>query len=277
MSEVNRDFKAVDRYGATTEFTLREPTFLEENESEMQYRVAYTAALKNGVLPRDSMRKMMEEHEFWDEGDDENLKKIIREIAAKELELHSLETEGKTTECADVAKKIGELRMDMWKLFIVQQNPMSNSCEGYAEAVKQESLMAACTVVKSTSHRYWKNYKEYVAERDSNEKATVALKSREIQMLLLTEASMENIRALPEQKWVKSLADVDAGFEAAGEEIKERARKIVEKVAGEDGGQVEAKADSSKKSDNKPPKSSVAKNAPKTRRVSKKKTRSGSS
>lgn len=276
MSEVNRDFKAVDRYGATVEFSLREPTFVEENEAEMQYRVAYTQALKNGILPRDTMRKVMEENEFWDEGDEKELKSIISDIAAEELKLHAAESEGQTTECAEIAKKIGELRMDMWKLFIVQQNPMMNSCEGYAETVKQESLMAACTVVKASNQRYWKNYREYVIERDGNEKATVAGKAREVQMLLLTEASMENIRALPEQKWVKKITDFDLGFEKAGEEIKKRAQKVVEKVTKENG-EVATKTDSPKTSNKKSRKRSVAKNAAKTGKVHRKKTDSGSS
>lgn len=229
---LERTFRAKNRLGEDCEFELKPPGLLEENEGERQYRIAYSKGLADGIFPREKLRELMREHEMWTDLDDRELKKAVGKIAVLQIELKRLETEGDEKKCLDVARKIAECRRRMWELFLVQQSVYMNSAEGVAETIKTESIMAACTILKSTGKRYWESYSEYVRERDLNTKSNVYAKVVELQSKILDQARVGLIEDYPEHKYFKSLEDrmIDREIEEnVIKEIRSRSDKAIAK------------------------------------------------
>jgi len=204
---IERTFTAMDRHGSPVEFELKPPGVGEENEGERQYRIAYSKALVEGVFPREKLREIMRDHGMWTEEDDSELKKAVGKIALFQIELKNAEASGDDDACLDAARGISDARRRMWELFLVQQSVYMNSAEGVAEMIKTESIMASCTMVKSTNKRYWEDYTEYVRERDLNTKSTVYQHVVDIQSKILDGARDGLMSDYPEHKYLKSAQD----------------------------------------------------------------------
>lgn len=229
---INRVFQAADRNGALIEFELKVPGLLEENEGDRHYRIAYSRALKEGIFPREKLREIMRVHEMWTPEDETAMKKAVGQIAILQIDLKNSETEGKTDKCKQIAKEMGAARQRMWELFLVQQSVYMNSAEGVAELIKVDAIMSACVVVKATSTRYWKDYSEYVRERDLNAKSGVYLKAAEVQMSILDEVRKGLFEDYAEAKYLRSVQDRVIDREVEEQVVKtlhERASKALEK------------------------------------------------
>lgn len=204
---VERIFTAKDRNGTDHEFELVIPNVAAENEGERIYRVAFSKALADGIFPREKLRELMRAHHMWTEDDERELKSVVAKMALSQIDLRNSETEGKDEECKKIASEMSKLRLRMWELFLIQQSVYLNSAEGVAELVKTEAVMAACTHLKATQRRYWKDYSEYVKERDLNPKSTVYSKVIEVQSHLLDEVRKGLMEDYPEAKYLKDVTD----------------------------------------------------------------------
>lgn len=202
-----RVFRAIDRNGTESEFELKIPGLAEENEGERQYRIAYSKALVEGIFPKEKIRELMREHGMWTDEDDASLKKAVQLIAINQMKLHDAETRGAEEECIELAKTISDHRRRMWELFLIQQTVYMNSSEGVAELVKTEAIMAACTIRRSTGERYWKDYKEYVLERDHNAKSTVYEHAVNVQTNILNDVRESVNEGFVEHKYLKSVEE----------------------------------------------------------------------
>lgn len=220
-----KTFKAKDRFGAETEFVLKEAGMKELTEADIIYRVAYSQSLKDGILPREKMKDLMRQYEIWSEEDDKALQTTIKEIAKLELSLKESESRGDKDKCIELSEAINLARVKMWKLFLIQQNTYTHSCEGYADTVKQEALMASCVIVKANNVRYWKNYKEYVVERDENTSSAVAIKAMGMLTDVLNSNKDNMLESLPESKWLK-----EAKKKMLEEEIAKAQAELQERV-----------------------------------------------
>ena len=242
---IERIFRATDRNGDICDFELKPPGLAEENEGERQYRIAYSKALVEGVFPREKLREIMRDHGMWTEDDDRELKRAVGEIAVYQVELRRAEAEGNDETCMKAAKGISKSRRRMWELFLVQQSVYMNSAEGVAEMIKTESIMASCTILKSTSQRYWKDYGEYVRERDLNLKSSVYAKVIDVQTKILDDARQGLMSDYPEYRYLKSVEERVLDREIEEEVIREvqsRAKKAIDQNNGaEDSGKVESK------------------------------------
>lgn len=254
---VDRTFKAMDRHGNPVDFELKPPGLGEENEGEHQYRIAYSKALVEGIFPREKLRELMREHGMWTEDDDSELKKTVGKIALFQIELKNSEAAGDTDACLKAATGISDARRRMWELFLIQQSVYMNSTEGVAEMIKTESIMAACTMLKSTGKRYWADYKEYVCERDLNDKSNVYSHIVGLQTEILDGARRGLMEDYPEHKYLKSVEE-----RMIDREVEE---KVLETLKGRADAAIEADAAEEKK------KSAVKKKAAK-RKVTRKKT-----
>lgn len=220
-------FKAVDRHGATLEFLIKEPDRAIEAEADMRYRIAFGEALKAGLMTRDSIRQVMKEHELWRDSDETELKSVMLELAKLELELKHQETAGDQSAATITAGKLAEHRTRLWQLILMQQGPMANSCETYAELIRMEALMAACIYIKATQKRYWGSYQEYVLERDTNQIATVAQTAMDLTTENLVNERVRILEDNPEQRWLKN-------FKAANrEEVEATAVAVLKQRAEE--------------------------------------------
>lgn len=231
---IERTFKAVDRYGAELEFELREPDKTAITMSDMQYRIAYSIALKEGILPREKMREMFKETGIWDEEDEKNINSVVRDLALSEFKLENASKKGDKDECIKLAGEMAKHRIRMFQLFLVQHSCFMNSCEGYAEVVRLEALMAGSVFVKATGHRYWPTYKDYVIERDQNDKSTVVSKAADVNNSLLEAKKDELVAQYPEQQWLKQIqAEI---LETATKQAREMIKDKVEEAR--NGGEV---------------------------------------
>lgn len=228
---MNNIFKAMDRFGNETEFEVKEVTVASERAADMQYRIAFNEALKYGLMPREKMRVLMSDQEIWSSGDEEKLKEALARLAIGQRDLATLEAAGKTDECVKVAEQMFEDRNLMWQLLMIQQSAFVNSAEGMAETIKYEATMCGSLAVKATGKSYWKNYKEYVIERDENDQSTVIGKLEGVYTVMELAKRDEMLSVYPERKWVTDrteeiLADGELEQEASKTVVKRRKKAI---------------------------------------------------
>jgi len=232
---VERTFQAVDRYGAKLEFEIKTPNLAIENEGERQYRIAYSKALAEGVYPRNKLKEVMKVHGMWTDDDDRAMSTEVANLAILQIELEQAQLKGEHDRCLDIAKNMRKHRLRMWELFMIQQSVYMNSAEGIAELIKAEAVMAACTVLKSTSQRYWPNYAEFVKERDESSVSTVYVEAVQIQNELLLEARDTIEATHAENRYLKdakqAMLDRDVE-ERITQELEARKRKALEEVDG---------------------------------------------
>lgn len=202
---MDRTFKATDRFGAEIEFELREPDKEAIRISDMQYRIAYSVALKEGILPREKMREIFKESGIWDDDDEKSITNVIKDLSITTLKLEEASKRGDRDECIKIAGDMASLRIRMFQLFLVQHSCFLNSCEGYAELVRLESLMALSVFIKHTNQRYWKAYKDYVIERDQNDKSNVVFNASTLNNKLLELKKDELVNEYPEQRWLQKV------------------------------------------------------------------------
>lgn len=239
---VERTFRAKDRTGAELEFELVSPNQAAENEGERQYRIAFSKALQEGVFPREKLREIMREHNMWTEEDEKQLKRCVGKIAIAQIELKTEQTKGDEKRCLEIARDISNTRRRMWELFLVQQTVYMHSAEGVAEMIKAEAVMASCTVYKGTHKRYWETYKQFVEERDFNDKATVYATVVTVQSRLLDEARLSMIDGYPEKQYLKDIRDRMLDREVEEEVMAELKRRTSAALAAEAEAKVEAAA-----------------------------------
>ncbi len=222
-----RTFKAKDRFGNETEFELVASTQSVETKGEMEYRKAYNIALAEGLMPRDKMRSVMKEHGIWTDDDDTELTKLMKLIGNQEVKLSRFRTEGNQDKCAIVAKNLLSNRRKMMELINIQSSAYSNSCEGMAEAIRIEALMAFCVKVKATDQPYWESYSDYVSERDENTDADVVSKVIDVQVSLRAESYKETLNSFPEHEWLSEARDalIKQSAASAAKILAERKKK----------------------------------------------------
>jgi hypothetical protein len=199
---VDTTFKAKDRYNSETEFEILPETPAVEAEGEIQFRVAFSKAIQMGILTRDKMREVLKENGIIDEEDDSKFQEAIRDVGRLEAELAKAQLASEEDECSRIATNLFAARNRMLELFLIVNNAFTNSAEGYSEVIKQEVVMAASTVVKATGQRYWKDYREYVLERDGDTESEVVPKLHAVFSDVMADKSKEMMEGCPETKYL---------------------------------------------------------------------------
>lgn len=201
-----KEFKALDRFGNEHIFEIVDHTTKEENDAEIQYRIAYTHALKAGLLTRESMIQIMKDSGSWTIDYENRLKEVTNKCGSIEAKLELAILSGNSKEAMDFAQELTSIRSELWELIKIKTSPLINSCEGVAEVIKNEALIASCVHIKGQS-KYWNSYKDYVIERDSNEKSTVASEMYECFAKYSENDRIAYINNLPEYKYIKGVLD----------------------------------------------------------------------
>lgn len=218
-------FKAKDRYGAETEFEMEDLDEVRERDADILYRKAYGLALKEGLIPRESMRKLLRDHGIWDEEHEKEFRERIAKVGSLEVQLEITNNKGNSEECIKIAGDLAKARRIMWNLMLIQSSAFSNSCEAYAETIRMEAQLASSIVIKATKQRYWKSYSDYVTERDTNEISEVPLKAMEIVSEKMAVAQLAITENNPEQKWIQQFKlDTEEARKSATKELKRRAK-----------------------------------------------------
>lgn len=231
--EVERTFKAKDKFGNDAEFELILPNLAVENEGETQYRIAYSKALAAGIYPREKLREIMKQHEMWTDKDESEMKLAVGKLAILNIELQHSQNAGQEDECLRIAKELGECRERMWELFLVQSTVYMNSAEGVSEAIKAEAIMSACVMFKNSKTRYWPSYSEFVEERDQNEQSSVYEGAIDVQTKLIDFARVAIQGEYPERRYLKDVTERMLDREVEDEvtaELHRRAKKALDKI-----------------------------------------------
>ena len=236
---MSKEFEAVDRNGRTIVFEMAEPDSERERAGEIQRLKAYSEALKEGILPREAMRTLLREKGVWDDEDDKEFTDHIRRVAGLERELNDATARGNNEKCTSIAGDLSKARLAMLRSFMVANTVLMNSCEGYAEAIKLEAMMASCVLVKDTKEPYWKSYREYVIERDCHPISTVASEAQACKGMIEEEQHNKTVERYPEHEWLKQMnADLVAQIKSELERAKEDVEKLQEGVD-QDGSELE--------------------------------------
>jgi hypothetical protein len=224
-------FRAVDRHGAELDFEVQNAGVKEANEAEMQYRISYSRALSMGIIPRDKMIDILRTNEVWDEELNRELVALTAAIALSEKELKAAEKRNQKNESLKAATELAKQRGRMWEIMSIQAKPLAHSCEGYAEIVRAEALLASQVHVKGVQGKYWPTYKDYVLERDEDPRSSVSTKMMDFQNEFLMEQRKEILDNTPEQKFfVKSKVEAEKSAETVKKKSKTTRKKTSKKT-----------------------------------------------
>lgn len=229
-----KEFKAKDKFGNEVDFELVENTKKDANDAETQYRLAYSEALKSGFLTRESMLRFMKATGSWSEEFEKEFKDITQKTASAEIKLATAIQEGNDSAATEAATDLTKFRTELWEFIKIKTTPLINSCEGVAEIIKNEALLCFAIRLKGSKNRYWPSYKDYVTERDLNQKSTVAEVMYEVFSEMSEKERMKYFNELPEAQWLERILNDNKNKNRSSEDGK-GTEEVSHKPEGQEG------------------------------------------
>ena len=162
---------------------------------------AWTDCVRDGIMTKKELEKFMKEQGIWDEGKDEEQKKVIQEIADLERRLYVSGNTGKklkASEGKNIAIQMRIKRNELRDLIAEKMSLEQNTAESISDNVRFDYLVANCTYYEN-GQKVYKDLEDY-KERSDNELAFSAA-STLAGMMYSVDKDFE--AKLPENKFLK--------------------------------------------------------------------------
>lgn len=189
---------------------------------------AWTDCVRDGIMTKKELEKFMKEHNIWDDGKDEEQKKIVKEISdlEKQLFVSGAHKDGKlrASEGKEIAIKMRVKRNELRDLIAERMSLEQNTAEAISDNAKFDFLVANCTYYEN-GNKVYSNLEEYKDNADSEIGFTAA--STLAAMLYSVDKDFE--AKLPENKFLKMFHFVDDNLSLVndkGETVDLEGRKI---------------------------------------------------
>jgi hypothetical protein len=168
-----------------------------------EYNRAFSAAVKSGALLRTKLQSYMEEQEVWDEGKEEEYKKIVNRITDNKdrVDRGGIKLSQGFDYCIDTRKA----RIDLQNLIAERTSLDVNSAEGQAENARFNCLVSLCTIDDETGETVFKDLDDYLARAGDD----VAIESATRLAAIMYGLDADFTKNLPENKWLKKWGFVD--------------------------------------------------------------------
>ena len=192
------DDKIVDK-----EFAVILPSLKVQNEASRLRSKTFHKLLKEGVILREELEKIMKERGTWNEDINLEFENLKREVLDGELVL----SKGgiSLTEARDIALNMRTKRERMINLLTNKSDLDSQTCEGLADQERFNFLFVNCLVYNDDSNTlYYKNLDEYLDNADD----PVAVKGATEFYYLISDSNPVDDN-LPENKFLKEYDFVD--------------------------------------------------------------------
>lgn len=188
---------------------------------------AWTDCVRDGIMTKKELEKFMKEQGIWDEGKDEEQKKVIQEIADLEKRLYVSGNTGKklkASEGKNIAIQMRIKRNELRDLIAEKMSLEQNTAESISDNVRFDYLVANCTYYENGQKVY--NDLDDYKERSDDQIAFSAASSL-ASMMYSVDKDFE--AKLPENKFLKMFHFVDDNLSLVndkGETVDTEGRRI---------------------------------------------------
>lgn len=162
---------------------------------------AWTDCVRDGIMTKKELEKFMKQQGIWDEGKDEEQKKVVQEIADLEKRLYVSGSSGKKLKASEGKKIAIDMRIKRNELRDLIAEKMSleqNTAEAISDNVRFDYLVANCVFYENGQKVY--NSMDDYKERSDDEIAFTAA-STLAGMMYSVDKDFES--KLPENKFLK--------------------------------------------------------------------------
>jgi hypothetical protein len=188
---------------------------------------AWTDCVRDGIMTKKELEKFMKEQGIWDDGKDEEQRKIIQEISDLEKSLYvgsAGHKKLKASEGKEIAIKMRVKRNELRDLIAEKMSLEQNTAEAISDNARFDFLVANCTFRENGSKLY-NSLEEYRENADSD--LGFAAASALASMLYSVDKDFE--AKLPENKFLKMFNFVNEDLSLVnnkGETVDLEGRKI---------------------------------------------------
>jgi hypothetical protein len=188
---------------------------------------AWTDCVRDGIMTKKELEKFMKEQGIWDDGKDEEQKKIVQEISDLEKSLYvgsAGHTKLKASEGKEIAIKMRIKRNELRDLIAEKMSLEQNTAEAISDNARFDYLVANCTYNENGSKVY-SSLEDYRENADSE--IGFAAASSLAAMLYSVDKDFE--AKLPENKFLKMFHFVNEDLSLVnekGETVDLEGRKI---------------------------------------------------
>jgi hypothetical protein len=152
--------------------SVRFPSTEEQRLADWEYSLAMTRGLRDGLMTNAKLESVLEESGIWGQKEKDKLMKIDEDINVELVYLSKLKTE-KTQEPVQI--KINGLKQERMTLLTERQKFMNISVEAKSEETRISYLTYSCTENAETQERIWATYKDFMAEKNSEDMGIIVM------------------------------------------------------------------------------------------------------
>jgi hypothetical protein len=141
----------------TTKIVVKRPSSSVISQAQRVGAKAWTDCVRDGIMTKKELEKFMKEQGIWDEGKDEEQKKVIQEIANLERSLYVSGNAGKklkASEGKNIAIQMRIKRNELRDLIAEKMSLEQNTAESISDNVRFDYLVASCTYYENGQKVY---------------------------------------------------------------------------------------------------------------------------
>lgn len=212
------DVKVTNNNGGVdnVKVVIRKPNNVILSQAQRVGAKAWTDCVRDGIMTKKELEKFMKEQGIWDDGKDEEQKKIIQEISDLEKKLYvggsAKGSKLRASEGKEIAIKMRMKRNELRDLIAERMGLEQNTAEAISDNVRFDFLVSNCTYYEN-GNKVYNSLEDYREKADSEIafSAATALAS----MLYSVDKDFES--KLPENKFLKMFNFVDSNLSLVNE------------------------------------------------------------
>lgn len=187
---------------------IKKPNNVIMSQAQRVGAKAWTDCVRDGIMTKKELEKFMKEQGIWDDGKDEEQRKIVQEISDLEKKLYvggaNKNSKLRASEGKDIAIQMRVKRNELRDLISERMSLEQNTAESISDNTRFDFLVANCTYYEN-GNKVYTNLDEYKEKSDGEIgfAAATALAS----MLYSVDKDFE--AKLPENKFLKMFHFVD--------------------------------------------------------------------
>ncbi len=184
-----------------TKIVVKKPNNVTISQAQRVGAKAWTDCVRDGIMTKKELEKFMKQQGIWDDGKDQEQKKIVEEIAALEKRLYvgsQGHTKLKASEGKEIAIQMRIKRAELRDLISERISLEQNTAESISDNARFDYLVANCTFYEN-GQKVYTTLDEYKSRADGEPAFTAA--STLAAMLYAVDRDFE--AKLPENKFLK--------------------------------------------------------------------------
>lgn len=211
---MNKKTFQVEINGEDKKFAVVRPNQRIQNQATLVYNKAFREAVEAGSIVRKKLDSELRRQNLWDDEKQAEYTKLRKRLLDNEIRL----AKGgiKLVEAAGIAKQMMQDREDFRELNRDRNDLDQKTAEAYAENVRFNFLVSACTVDAKNGNPYFPSFKEY----EERENDPVAVPAANALGTLLYNLDDDFEKKLPENRFLQKYGFMDDQFRLVNKEGK---------------------------------------------------------